>query len=87
MAQSKKALARIKALPTPSDVRWEELVSALSSLGYKLLPAKKGGSYRKFHNKTTGHVIQLHEPHPANVVKRCYIKLVVDELKEQGLID
>ncbi len=87
MTQSKKALERIKALPTPSDVRWEELVSVLGSLGYDLLPAKKGGSYRKFHNKKTSHVIQLHEPHPANVVKRCYIKMVVDALKDQGLID
>jgi hypothetical protein len=87
MTQSQKALERIKVLPTPSDVRWEELVSVLRSLGYTLLPAKKGGSYRRFHNKETDHVIQLHEPHPANVVKKCYIKAVVEVLKEQGLID
>jgi hypothetical protein len=86
MTQSKKALERIKALPTPSDVRWDELVTVLGSLGYDLLPPKKGGSFRKFHNKVTGHILQLHEPHPSKIVKRVYIKMIVDALKEQGLI-
>lgn len=85
MAKHQKALDRITAVPTPSDIRWEELTSVLSRLGYEALPGK--GARRKFFHPTSKHTISIHEPHPSNIVKRVYIDMVVSELRQQGLID
>ena len=82
--QRKKALDRICTSPTPTDIRWAELVSALQHLGYALL--KGGGSRRKFHHPETNHIIILHEPHPSSIVAKCYIEQVVEKLTERGLI-
>ena len=86
MSQHKKALERVTTTPTPSDIHWDELTAVLTQLGYKVLKSKRGGSRRKFHNPETGHIINLHEPHPDKIVAKCYIKQVVDSLKENGLI-
>jgi len=86
MAKHDKALERICASPTPSDIRWEELVSVLRHFGYDLLKSKRGGSRRKFHNPKTGHIISIHEPHPSSIVARCYVDQIVEVLKDRGLI-
>ncbi|MGR9117410.1 MAG: type II toxin-antitoxin system HicA family toxin [Gammaproteobacteria bacterium] len=53
-------------------------------LGYEEI--KNNGSRRKFFNKEKKLVINLHQPHPGNIVKKCYVEQVVDHLKSNGLI-
>ena len=36
--------------------------------------------------KKDRHKIKLHKPHPGNILKRYQIKLVIDELKKEGLL-
>lgn len=85
MSKFDKLLTRF--LSVPADFRWDELESMLSSYGYKLRPTKKtGGSRRAFVNEGTGHVLNLHEPHPGSIVKRYALRQVIDSLKEVGVI-
>lgn len=84
MAQADKIIEKFKAKPTPSNVKWDELVLALKHLGYTVILGK--GSRRKFYCAEKDNVISLHKPHPGNEVKPCYIKAVRETLEEIGLI-
>ena len=84
MAQADKIIEKFKAKPTPSNVKWDELVLALKHLGYTVIFGK--GSRRKFYCAAKDNLISLHKPHPGNEVKPCYIKAVRETLEEIGLI-
>jgi predicted RNA binding protein YcfA (HicA-like mRNA interferase family) len=84
MAQADKTIEKIKAKPTSSNIKWDELVVALKHLGYKEITSS--GSRRKFFNVEMNNLISLHRPHPGNEVKPCYIKQVREKLEEIGLI-
>ena len=83
MAQADKTIEKIKAKPTSSNIKWDELVVALKHLGYKEIT--NSGSRRKFFNVEMNNLISLHRPHPGNEVKPCYIKQVREKLEEIGL--
>ena len=84
MAQIEKLIVRF--LSRPTDFTWEELVKILSHFGYReLKKGKTGGSRRKFADETK-HLLNLHKPHPGNILKRYQIDLVVAALKERGKI-
>lgn len=84
MAKAEKIIEKIKVKPSLSNIKWDDLVLALKHLGYKLL--SNSGSRRRFFNQEHDHVICLHEPHPGNEVKPCYIKDVRESLEEMELI-
>ena len=84
MAQADKIIEKIKARPTPSNIRWDELVLALKHLGYDMILNK--GSSRKFYCAQKDNMICLHQPHPGNEVKPFYIKLVRETLTDIDLI-
>jgi hypothetical protein len=52
--------------------------------GYEEL--KGGGSRRKFINVRTKISISLHEPHPKPILKMYAIELIIEHLKEEGLL-
>jgi hypothetical protein len=82
MAQMEKLIERV--LSNPIDFTWEELVRLLSHFGYaELKKGRSGGSGRKFAD-SSGHIIYLHKPHPANVLKPYAIKYVIAELIKKG---
>lgn len=84
MSKHQKALDKLCASPPASDIKWDELVSVLGHLGYRLL--KNNGSRRKFFHKEKDLVIICHEPHPSpNVDKGC-VADVVEHLKANGFI-
>lgn len=85
MSKQQKALERLISQPTPSDITWDELKKVLELLGYKEL--KNDGSRRKFFNKELDAIINLHKPHPSNIVKKVYIRQVIDHLESKELID
>lgn len=84
MGKHQKTLQRMCSSPTPSDIRWDELVGALAHLNYNEIT--NSGSRRKFHNPTTGALINCHKPHPGSIVAKYCIEAVIEHLKDHNLI-
>lgn len=75
-----------KFLNNPKDLTWDELIKILNYYGFEeLKTGKTGGSARKFENKN-GIPINIHKPHPKNIVKEYVIKLIINALKEEKLL-
>ncbi len=84
MATAEKIIARIRAHPTPTNIKWNELTLVLKHLGYRVL--NNDGSRRRFHHARLDHVICLHRPHPGNEVKAVYIRQLRATWEDMGLI-
>jgi hypothetical protein len=82
MSRFQKALERLKS--KPKDFTWNELQTIMHHYGYKEI--KGGGSRRKFINPKTGAVMSLHEPHPQPVIKRYALEIIIEHLKDYGLL-
>lgn len=82
MSQFQKALARLKN--KPKDFTWKELQSIMLHFGYE--EKKGGGSRRKFIHNSTKVMVSLHEPHPRPVLKMYAMDLIIEHLKEEGLL-
>ncbi|BBI66157.1 MULTISPECIES: type II toxin-antitoxin system HicA family toxin [Psychrobacter] len=78
MSKSEKLIKRFRTVPT--DFTWDEFVKLLSLHDYQL--AKGSGSRRKFINKRTGLSMSFHEPHPQSIMKRCYIRQVIQHFDD-----
>lgn len=77
MSSSKKLKDRLYTFP--KDFTWNELARVLANSGYHEM--KSGAtSARKFKDERN-HIINLHKPHPGNIVKSYVVKYVVEELK------
>jgi hypothetical protein len=86
MGRKGKLLERF--LVRPADFRFDEMSRLLKSFGYEeFKPGKTAGSRVAFLNKTNGHIIRLHKPHPGNIMKRYQMELVEDALKAKGMIE
>ncbi|WP_010195960.1 HicA protein [Psychrobacter sp. PAMC 21119] len=79
MSKSEKLVKRFKTVP--SDFTWNEFVKIMSLHGY-LVSNAKGGSGRKFVNKSASLSMVFHEPHPEKVMKRCYIREVIQHFND-----
>lgn len=78
MSKNEKLFSKFKTIPT--DLTWDELIKILNYLGYKELPTgKTGGSRRKFVNGEND-IINLHKPHPKNIVKKYVIEQIIEKL-------
>jgi predicted RNA binding protein YcfA (HicA-like mRNA interferase family) len=79
MSKVEKLIEKFKS--SPIDFTWDELVKVLNYLGYfeKTTKGKTGGSRVKFVNNETD-VINLHKPHPSNIVKQYVIKQIIEKL-------
>ena len=74
-------------LNRPKDFSYDELVKLLSGLGYKELKlGKTSGSRVAFLQSDKNHIIRLHKPHPAKILKAYQIELIIQELKDKGVI-
>jgi hypothetical protein len=82
MSKFEKALVRLKN--RPHDLTWREIQTVLSHFGYEEISG--GGSRRKFVNPKTKVSISLHEPHPKPILKNYAIDIIINHLKEEGLI-
>jgi predicted RNA binding protein YcfA (HicA-like mRNA interferase family) len=77
-----KALVRLQT--KPKDFTWRELQTILTHFGYQEI--KGDGSRRKFVHSESKAVISLHEPHPNPVIKKYALEIVLDHLKQEGLL-
>lgn len=85
MGQKEKLIERFKRLP--KDFTYDETISLLCYLGYmKKDKGKTSGSRVQFRNETTGAYIDIHKPHPANVMKDWMMKAIYEHLVKQKYI-
>ncbi len=79
MSKIGKLFAKFKTVP--KDLTWGELVKILNYLGYFEIPkkGKSGGSRIKFTNKHHA-IINLHKPHPSNIVKQYVLRQLLEKL-------
>ena len=85
MSKKEKLLKRFMSIP--SDFSWVELVSLLKLFGYvEASTGKTGGSRRKFINPQTKEMINLHKPHPKEILKQYQMKQIKEHLEEKGLL-
>jgi hypothetical protein len=83
MSKHEKAIRRI--LSDPKDFAWPELVNLMSSFGIEL--STSSGSARKFRNPATGEQLNMHQPHPSNILKRYQVRDAIGFLKQEGFLN
>ena len=65
----------------PKDFTWDELEKLLAAYGFVLLKSgRTGGSRRKFYNEINKEVLDLHKPHPGNILKPYQLDLIIEKL-------
>lgn len=76
-----------KFLSNPKDLTWEELIKILAHYGFSEITkkGKTGGSRVKFVN-VNKYIINLHKPHPSNIIKSYLIKQIIEKLKSWQII-
>ena len=85
MSKHEKLLQKISS--KPKIFKYSELKTLLLGFGYdEIKKGKTSGSRVAFYNEKTKHIIRLHKPHPSNELKKYQINLVIESLKEQGII-
>lgn len=82
MSRQEKLRSRLAAIP--ADFTWDELTSVLKGFGFD--QKMGGGGSARFFVKDGVHKVFLHEPHPKNIVKQCYLREIVKKLKDLELI-
>lgn len=84
MSKFEKELKKLKS--RPKDFTYEEAKNLLNKLGFcEENKGKTSGSRVAFVNNT-GIKIELHKPHPGNVLKQYQINILISKLKELGVI-
>ncbi len=82
MAKADKLIVRFKAVK--SDFTWNELKKLLEGFGYKQIPG--AGSRVKFDNGNPAQRVNLHRPHPGNIVKIYIVRELKKKLCEWEMI-
>ena len=84
MSKLEKEIERLKS--KPKDYTYEEMKNLLNKLGfYEYNKGKTSGSRVTFINENNIK-IDLHRPHPSNIIKMYKIKEIIRKLIERGLI-
>jgi hypothetical protein len=84
---SKKEKLKKRFLSKPKDFTYDELRSLLISLGFEESnKGKTSGSRVSFIHSVTKLPIDLHKPHPKNILKAYQVNQILEELTKQGLL-
>jgi hypothetical protein len=85
MSSYEKLLERL--LKFPKDFTWDELRTLVKRYGYyQNNKGKTSGSRVKFEKEDSDICLDLHKPHPNNILKPYQIKDVMDFLKRINVI-
>lgn len=84
MTRQDKLIRRL--LSEPKDFTWAELVRLLNSLGYQLDRKGKTSGSRVAFWRQGYPPINLHRPHPGNVLKPYQIQQMAEMLRNLGLL-
>ena len=86
MGTKEKLIERFKR--QPKNFTFDEIVKLLNGFGYSISnKGKTSGSRIRFINKETMSVIDMHKPHPSNIMNEGVMKDVYTKLKNNFLID
>lgn len=80
MSKKDKLLKKFLVNPIKKDLTFDELATLLIACGFKKLEG--AGSAVKFYHKRKDILINLHKPHPSNILKIYIIKQIQEKLKE-----
>ena len=80
MSKKKKLLKKFLEIPPKKDLTFDALEALLLSCGYMKLEGK--GSAVKFYHEKKDNLINLHKPHPGNILKVYLVKQIQSKLKE-----
>lgn len=72
MSKKDKLLAAFMEIPPKKNLTWNDLIALMSALDFEQLEGD--GSRVKFYHKTKDVMINLHKPHPDNILKTYLIK-------------
>ena len=84
MSKIKKEIERLKS--KPKDYTYDEVKSLLNKLGYIEHNKGKTSGSRVVFVSEKGYKIELHRPHPSNIIKPYKINDIIKNLKERGVI-
>ena len=80
MSKKDKLLIKFLEIPQRKDLTFKELNTLLISLGFEKI--ESAGSAVKFYNKEKDLLINLHKPHPSDILKVYLVKQIQNKLKE-----
>ena len=80
MSKKDKLLKKFLAVPTKKDLTFNELAALLIACGF--IKIEGAGSAVKFYHKQKDILINLHKPHPSNILKPYLIKQIQIKLKD-----
>ena len=80
MSKKDKLLTKFLENPPRKDLTFKELSTLLLSLDFEKIEG--AGSAVKFYNKKKDLLINLHKPHPSDILKVYLIKQIQNKLKE-----
>ena len=84
MSRLEKEIEKLKT--KPKDYTYEEAKSLLNKLGFvENNKGRTSGSRISFIREGIVE-LELHTPHPKNILKPYQVKIIIDKLKERGLI-
>ena len=85
MSKHEKLLVRFLAFP--KDFTWEELETLLRRYGYvQNNKGKTSGSRVEFENTESDIALNLHKPHPRNILKPYQLKDTFEFLRKIGIV-
>ena len=84
MSKKDKLLKKFLETPPKKDLTFKELEALLLSCKFKKLDGS--GSAVKFYNREKDILINLHKPHPSDILKVYLIKQIQSKIKE-GVCD
>jgi len=80
MSKKDKLLKRFLEVPPKKNLTFDELETLLVSCGFSKIDG--AGSAVKFYNKDKDLLINLHKPHPSNILRVYIIKQIQNKIKE-----
>ena len=80
MSKKDKLLIKFLENPPRKDLSFKELTTLLLSLNFEKIEGT--GSAVKFYNKEKDLLINLHKPHPSDILKVYLVKQIQNKLKE-----
>ena len=85
MSKVDKLINRLKQ--KPKDFTYDEAKKLLENFGfYEQNKGKTSGSRVVFKNDKLNEKIELHKPHPGNILKSYQINIIIKDLEEWGML-
>lgn len=84
MSKKDKLLKRFLQSPIRKDLTFTELELLLTTIGYQKTEGTGTGSAVKFYHPKKDDLINLHKPHPGNILKVYLVKQIQLKLKENS---